>query len=118
MLGASWVELHTGTYANIYAMLNTNLRFTQNSIKELELPKEKLKEKLEHSLENIKISSSYALNLGLKVAAGHGLNYQNVRNICEIKDIIELNIGQSIIARSVFTGLSSAIVEMKNLISK
>ena len=46
MLGASWVELHTGTYANIYAMLNTNLRFTQHSIKELELPKEKLKEKL------------------------------------------------------------------------
>src|SRR5574344_805677 len=118
MLGASWVELHTGTYANIYARLNTNLRFTQHSIKELELPKEKLKEKLEHSLENIKISSSYAVNLGLKVAAGHGLNYQNVRNICEIKDIIELNIGQSIIARSVFTGLSSAIVEMKNLISK
>jgi pyridoxine 5-phosphate synthase len=118
MLGASWVELHTGTYANIYAMLNTNLRFTQHSIKDLELPKEKLKEKLEHSLENIKISSSYAVNLGLKVAAGHGLNYQNVRNICEIKDIIELNIGQSIIARSVFTGLSSAIVEMKNLISK
>lgn len=118
MLGASWVELHTGTYANIYAMLNTNLRFSQHSIKELELPKEKLKEKLEHSLENIKISSSYAVNLGLKVAAGHGLNYQNVRNICEIKDIIELNIGQSIIARSVFTGLSSAIVEMKNLISK
>ena len=67
MLGASWVELHTGTYANIYAMLNTNLRFTQHSIKELELPKEKLKEKLEHSLENIKISSSYAVNLGLKV---------------------------------------------------
>ena len=46
MLGASWVELHTGTYANIYAMLNTNLRFTQHSIKELELPKEKLKKKI------------------------------------------------------------------------
>ena len=42
-----------------------------------------LLEKLEHSLENIKMSSSYAVNLGLKVAAGHGLNYQNVRNICE-----------------------------------
>ena len=117
-LEVEWIELHTGTFANIYAMLNTNLSQTHHTIKELELPKEKLKEKLEHSLENIKISSSYAVNLNLKVAAGHGLNYQNVKNICEIKEIIELNIGQSIIARSVFTGLSSAIAEMKNLISK
>ncbi|AXK49226.1 pyridoxine 5'-phosphate synthase [Aliarcobacter trophiarum LMG 25534] len=118
MLGASWIELHTGSYANIFAMLYTNLKHTQHSIKELELPNEKLKNMLDTSLENIKNSSSLAVNLGLKVAAGHGLNYQNVKNICELKDIIELNIGQSIIARSVFTGLSSAIVEMKNLISK
>lgn len=118
MLGSSWIELHTGSYANIYAMLYSNLKNTQHSIKELELPKEKLKNMLDSSLENLKNSSSLAVNLNLKVAAGHGLNYQNVRNICEIEDIIELNIGQSIIARSVFTGLSSAIVEMKNLISK
>ncbi len=118
MLGASWVELHTGTYANIYAMLYSNLRQTQHSIKELELSKEKLNSRLNQSLKELKKASKLANNLGLKVAAGHGLNYQNVKAICEISDIIELNIGQSIIARSVFTGLSSAIFEMKNLISK
>ncbi|HJE02691.1 pyridoxine 5'-phosphate synthase [Aliarcobacter thereius] len=118
MLETDFVELHTGTYANIYAMLYSNLRNTQHSIKELELSKEELKSMLDKSLEDIKASSNFASNLGIKVAAGHGLNYQNVKNICEIKDIIELNIGQSIIARSVFTGLENAIKEMKSLINE
>jgi pyridoxine 5-phosphate synthase len=56
------------------------------------------------------------LKFGLKVAAGHGLNYQNVNLITDIKEIEELNIGQSIIARSVFTGLKDAILEMKELV--
>lgn len=118
MLETDFVELHTGTYANIYAMLYSNLRNTQHSIKELELSKEELKSMLDKSLEDIKTSSNFASNLGIKVAAGHGLNYQNVKNIFEIKDIIELNIGQSIIARSVFTGLESAIKEIKSLINE
>ena len=50
------------------------------------------------------------------MAAGHGLNYQNVTMISRIKQIKELNIGQSIIARSVYTGLKDAIIDMKNLI--
>ena len=53
---------------------------------------------------------------GLKVAAGHGLNYQNVANIANLTDIEELNIGQSIIARSVYTGLKTAITDMKELL--
>jgi pyridoxine 5-phosphate synthase len=53
--------------------------------------------------------------LGLKVAAGHGLNYQNVKSIVDIDTIEELNIGQSIIARSVFTGLATAVSDMKAL---
>ncbi len=118
MLEASWVELHTGSFANIYAMLYTNLKNTQHSIKELELSKDELKNKLDKSLEDIKNSSNFANNLGLKVAAGHGLNYQNVKLITPIKEIVELNIGQSIVARSVFTGLSSAVQEMKSLILK
>ncbi|XPV54349.1 MAG: pyridoxine 5'-phosphate synthase [Halarcobacter ebronensis] len=47
--------------------------------------------------------------MNLKVAAGHGLNYQNVSLISSIKTIGELNIGQSIIARSVYTGFDKAI---------
>jgi len=50
------------------------------------------------------------------VAAGHGLNYQNVEAIADIEDIEELNIGQSIIARSVWVGLERAILEMKELL--
>lgn len=118
MLEASWIELHTGTFSNIYAMLYTNLRNTQHSIKELELSNIELKQKLDNSLEEIRFSANFAKNLGLKVAAGHGLNYQNVKLITSINEISELNIGQSIVARSVFTGLSSAIIEMKELISK
>lgn len=56
------------------------------------------------------------MELGLKVAAGHGLNYKNVSQIANIKKICELNIGQSIVARSVFVGLQNAILEMKALL--
>ena len=117
-LNVEFVELHTGTYANIYAMLYSNLQNTQHSIKELELSKNELLVKLENSFEALKNSSILANSLGLKVAAGHGLNYQNVKKILEIKDIIELNIGQSIVARSVFTGLERAIKDMKNLLKR
>ena len=72
--------------------------------------------KLNKSIKEIEISSKLAKKLNLKVAAGHGLNYQNVTLISKIPEIEELNIGQSIIARSVFTGLSKAIVDMKELI--
>lgn len=114
-LNVEWIELHTGTFANIYAMLNSNLKNTHHTIKELELPKNELKEKLDNSIEEITKATSFAKKLNLKVAAGHGLNYQNVTLIKAIEGIEELNIGQSIIARSVFTGLKDAIIEMKNL---
>ena len=115
-LNVEWIELHTGSFANIYAMLNSGLDKTHHSIKELELPRKELSLKLDSSIKQIKKSSKFATNLGLNVAAGHGLNYQNVHNISNIKEITELNIGQCIIARSVFTGLKNAIVEMKELI--
>lgn len=115
-LEVEWIELHTGTFANIYAMLHSNLKNTHHSIKELELPKVELKNKLNKSIEEIDESTSFAKTLGLRVAAGHGLNYQNVTLISNISGIEELNIGQSIIARSVFTGLKDAIIEMKELI--
>ena len=89
---------------------------TKHSIKSLELSRSKLSEKLNESLDNLIQSAEYAEELELKVAAGHGLNYNNVELICEILEIDELNIGQSIIARSVFIGLSDAIKDMKKLI--
>ena len=59
-----------------------------------------------------------AADLGLKVNAGHGLNYQNVMQIAAIPKIRELNIGHSIIARAVLSGLPEAVREMKSLIDK
>ena len=115
-LEVQWIELHTGSYANIYAMLNSNLSQTHHSIKGLELSKSELKEKLEKSIKEIETSSKFAKKLNLKIAAGHGLNYQNVTLISRINEIEELNIGQSIIARSIFTGLNRAILDMKELI--
>lgn len=115
-LEVEWIELHTGTFANIYAMLHSNLSNTHHSIKELELSKNELKDKLAISIKELENSAKIAKKLGLKVAAGHGLNYKNVTLISRIPEIEELNIGQSIIARSVFTGLSKAIMDMKELI--
>ncbi|MEA2029591.1 MAG: pyridoxine 5'-phosphate synthase [Campylobacterota bacterium] len=111
-----WIEFHTGEYANIYAMLYGNLSKSHHSIKTLDLPRNELKAKLDEQLEQLANVSKYAKELGFRVAAGHGLNYSNVNNIINIKSIEELNIGQSIIARSIFSGLASAIEEMKRLI--
>ena len=112
-LGAEMVELHTGAFSNIYAMLNSSLPYSNHSLKELELSRTALSTKLEESIEQIKLSAIHAKKLGLEVAAGHGLNYQNVHEMVKIQEISELNIGQTIIARSVFTGLAEAIQEMK-----
>ena len=115
-LGVEWVEFHTGAYANIYAMLNGNLINTPHSIKSLELPRERLKQMLDDEICTIYNVSKLAKNLGLKVAGGHGLNYQNVTAIAEIEYIEELNIGQSIIARSIYSGLERAILDMRELL--
>jgi pyridoxine 5-phosphate synthase len=59
-----------------------------------------------------------AAKLGLEVAAGHGLNYQNVLPIAAIPEIEELNIGHSIVARAVLVGFERAVREMKDLLGK
>ena len=116
-IGVKWVELHTGTYANIFAMLHSNLRHTPHCIEELDLERSKLVKMLKASLATLdEISESAAEDCGLKVAAGHGLNYQNVKAIAAMQHIQELNIGQSIVARSVFSGFSSAVEEMVKLV--
>jgi len=112
-LHVEWIEFHTGKYANIHAMLYSNLAKTHHSIPELELSRKVLKQMLDDELRNLRLLSCDAMELGLRVAAGHGLNMQNVSDIVEIETIEELNIGQSIVARSVYVGLEQAILDMK-----
>ena len=90
--GASVIEIHTGHYADAHE------------------EEDKLRE-----LKKIVSCVEYAVNEGLHVNAGHGLNYHNVQKIAAIPEIQELNIGHSIIARAVFTGLEEAVREMKRL---
>ncbi len=91
--GASIIELHTGLYANTLS----------DSAGERELG-------------ILKKAAKYALSLGLEVNAGHGLNYENVKDVAGIKGMNELNIGHSIISRAVFAGISEAVKEMLEII--
>jgi len=91
--GAQFIELHTGTYSETFG---TELEETE--------------------FQNLKSAASLAQNLGLKVNAGHGLNYENVHRMHEIPGLYELNIGHSIISRAVFTGLPEAVRKMADLI--
>lgn len=117
-LGAEMIELHTGSFANIYAMLHSSLSYSNHSLKELQLPRNELSIRLEKSIADIIAAAKHAKKIGLEVAAGHGLNYHNVGEMMKISEITELNIGQSIVARSVFSGLAEAVKEMKRLTSR
>ncbi len=90
--GAEVIEIHTGHFADA----------AYGSEADAELAK---------IISGVELAKS----LGLKVNAGHGLNYQNVGQIAQIPDIEELNIGHGIIARAVFTGLDEAIREIKTI---
>jgi pyridoxine 5-phosphate synthase len=59
-----------------------------------------------------------ASKLGLDVAAGHGLNYQNVLPVAQIQEVEELNIGHAIVGRAVLVGFERAVREMKDLLEK
>ena len=92
--GAQFIELHTGAYANAYGTPDEN-----------------------KAVEDLKKATEFAHTLGLKVNAGHGLNYENVLRMHEIDGLYELNIGHSIISRAVFVGLPQAVREMKELVN-
>ena len=115
ILGATMIELYTGKYANLFLALNTNINYTKHKLFE-NIDKKTLSKMLDDEIKIIKDSAVFAKDIGLVVAAGHGLNYQNVNKIVEIKEIEELNIGHSIIANSIFMGLEKAIKEMKKII--
>ncbi|NBX84447.1 MAG: pyridoxine 5'-phosphate synthase [Gammaproteobacteria bacterium] len=91
-LGAPTIEIHTGRYADA----------VDRSIQIQELMR-------------IEKAAYFAHDLGLKVNAGHGLSYQNVKPIANIEILHELNIGHAIMARSFFTGLKQAVIDMKQL---
>lgn len=92
--GAKYIELHTGKFA-----------LTSG-------------EKQDKELKRLIDAASYAHSLGLRVNAGHGINYLNIAKIVKIPHLEELNIGHSIISKSVFTGLDMAVREMLELIHK
>lgn len=87
--GADVVEFHTGIYANT-----------------------RLRHESERELHRLRESARIASAAGLRVAAGHGLDYLNVAAICAIPEIEEISIGHAIIARALFTGLDVAVRDM------
>ena len=91
--GAQFIEMHTGAYSEAFGTKNEEMEFL-----------------------NLKNFAKLAQSLGLKVNAGHGLNYENVKRMHEIEGLYELNIGHSIISRAVFVGLTQAVKEMKDLV--
>lgn len=93
-IGSPFVELHTGAFAN--ASGDAQLR------------------ELERLIEGAKIAHS----LGMGVNAGHGIDYVNLKLILEMPHLHELNIGHSIISRSIFTGLKTAVTEMLDGMAK
>jgi pyridoxine 5-phosphate synthase len=94
-IGADYIEIHTGEFANATSP-----------------------DEIEEQLERIRNSAAFARGLNLGVNAGHGLNYINIGSIAAIKDIEEVSIGHSIISRAVFTGLDRAIRDMIDLIQR
>lgn len=92
--GADWVELHTGAYANARTDKDRDREFVK-----------------------IAEGARLAAGLGLRVGAGHGLNYANVQRIAGIPEVEELNIGHSIISRAALVGLERAVREMSALIA-
>ncbi len=90
--GADYVELHTGSYANASG------KNKENELKRLET------------------AANYAHEMGLRVNAGHGLDYENVLPVAQLPWIEELNIGYAIVCRAVYIGLDQAVREMQDRI--
>ena len=92
-IAAPVIELHTGAYAESSGSQQAT------------------------ELERLRAGARMAAGLGIEVHAGHGLHYHNVQPIAAIRDIVELNIGHSIVARALFDGLAVAVRGMKQLMA-
>ncbi len=95
-VGSQFIEIHTGAYAE---------RFADPAERERELDK-------------IANAARQAHGLGLRVNAGHGLNYENLAGLYRVPHLVELNIGHSIVSRAVLTGLAAAVKAMLTLMSR
>jgi pyridoxine 5-phosphate synthase len=93
-VGAHGIEIHTGSYCNAAGAAR------------------------ETELQAVIAAAQLAQSLGLEVHGGHGLSLDNVSAIARIPEIVELNIGHSIIARAVFVGIAQAVREMKDLLDR
>ncbi len=93
-LRADYIELHTGAFANATGSARSR------------------------ELQRLVAGATQAHELGLRVNAGHGLNYQNVSELFVVPFMAELNIGHAIISRALFTGLADAVAEMKALCAR
>jgi pyridoxine 5-phosphate synthase len=91
--GAEFIELHTGAFAESFGS-----------------ERERAKE-----LGRLVDGAKLAHRLGLKVNAGHGLNYENLKMLYQVPHLVELNIGHSIVSRAVFVGMAAAVREMLKL---
>ncbi|MBM4124651.1 MAG: pyridoxine 5'-phosphate synthase [Nitrospira sp.] len=92
-IAADYVELHTGRYANARRLKEEQAEF-----------------------DALAQAAKLAYKLGIGVNAGHGLTYRNVKRLTQITEIVEYNIGHSLIARAVLVGLDRAVREMKQLV--
>lgn len=90
-IGAPWIELHTGAWANAYYVT----------------------ERRAEEFARLKQGAELGHQSGLVVNAGHGINYVNVGEVRTLPHLHECNIGHSIISRAVFTGIDEAVREMK-----
>jgi pyridoxine 5-phosphate synthase len=88
--GAQFIELHTGAFAEAFGQ----------------------EEAREQQLQRLIASAKLARDLGLKVNAGHGLNYENLAALLRVPHLVELNIGHSIVSRAVAVGMHAAVAEM------
>jgi len=95
-VGAQFIELHTGAFAE---------RFHDEAGRRLEIAR-------------LVTASRQAHQLGLKVNAGHGLNYRNVPALSAVPHLVELNIGHSIVSRAIVVGLGQAVREMLQLLQR
>jgi pyridoxine 5-phosphate synthase len=91
--GADYIELHTGAYANAEDLSS-----------------------IVDELEKLRSMAMAASKLGLGVSAGHGLDYQNVRDLLDIEQIEEVNIGHSIVSKAVLIGMERSVREMLQII--
>lgn len=94
-IGSQFIELHTGAFAESFRAKTT----------------------LESELNRLIASARQAQALGVKVNAGHGLNYENLATVLAVPHLVELNIGHSIMSRAITTGLANAVKEMLALMA-